>query len=150
MSRVTLLQKNYLTEFKIIFVGPWSVNLFFTDDVRIFRVIHQQLQLHEDLIQMELWCNRNSMQLNAYKCQVMPFHFYPHCSMQDELTVVKDLDLNMKPPQIKVYILLPTICAKANSVLGFISCTSKNTLSSCTIKTLFRPILENMALPLGT
>lgn len=43
------------------------------------------------------------MQLNAYKTQVMPFNFYPHCSMQDELTVVKDLDLNMKPPRQGVH-----------------------------------------------
>lgn len=98
---------------------------------------------------MELRCTSNAMQLNADKCQVMPFKFYPHCSMQDELTVVKDFDLNMKPPLVKVYILLPIICAKANSVLGFLARTSRNTLSSWTIKTLVRPILENMALSSG-
>lgn len=59
------------------------------------------------------------------------------------------LGFEHETPLDKVYILLPTICAKANSVLGFIACTSRNTLSSCTIKTLVQPIQQNMALPSG-
>lgn len=59
------------------------------------------------------------------------------------------LGFEHETPLDKVYILLPTICAKANSVLGFIARTSRYTLSSCTIKTLVRPILQNMALPSG-
>ncbi|XP_054282027.1 uncharacterized protein LOC128999491 [Macrosteles quadrilineatus] len=61
------------------------------------------------------------------------------------VTVIKDLGLYMTP-SLDPGVHITKICAKANSLLGFIARASRNALSPATLKTLYvtlvRPIVE--------
>lgn len=67
----------------------------------------------------------------------MPFNVYQHGSLLERVTIVKGLSVYNVPfldPGTCLY--LANISAKVNSVLRFIACTSNNTLSHSTLKTL--------------
>lgn len=131
--------------------------LIFADDVKMYVEVSsgvQQLCLQQDLEKIVEWCSENAMQLNESKCRVMIFSrskklltytYRIGDSILERVTTIKDLGLHMSP-NLTPDVHIAKISSRANSVLGLIARTSRNTFSPDALKTLYvalvRPILE--------
>lgn len=138
----------------------YSINskfLMFADDIKIFlevTTVEDCLRLQGTLDSIMEWCKLNEMDLNVGKCAVLtysrnsrliPFNYNLHNITLNRVTKFKDLGVimssNLSPGDHIDY-----ICAKANSLLGFLFRTSKDFYSPKTLitlfKTLVRPVLE--------
>lgn len=60
--------------------------LHYADDLKIFRQIndsYDSLLLQSDLSSLEVWCNRNRLYLNLFKCHAIYFTHNRNCIMYD-------------------------------------------------------------------
>lgn len=82
---------------------------------------------------------------NSIECWKVPGHDFGRATMLMPFTSICMVHRWKEWPYSSLYMTsfldpgvhISKICAKANSVLGFIACTSRNTLSLSTLKTLY-------------
>lgn len=131
--------------------------LMFADDLKVFlRVssISSCERVQDTLKSLQLWCTRNSMEINTKKSAVMSFHrcrdplSFDYTLNNEKLTRVnkfKDLGVifcsSLSPVEHIAF-----VSSRASSLLGFVCRSSRDFNSSASLialyKTLVRPVME--------
>ena len=131
--------------------------LLFADDLKFYMKVqdpHDCNRIQSDLDHLAQWCDRNGMELNINKCQVMifsrgknPLNYVYHIKESPLLLAsqIKDLGV-LLDSHLSFTIHLDSIVSKSLQMLGFVKRNTKDFLNIPSIKLLYcslvRPHLE--------
>lgn len=134
-----------------------SSKTMYADDLKIFRVISSLVDccaLQEDIEHVLRWCERNGMEVNVQKCNIITFarirspivfsYAVKDCSL-NRVSLVKDLGI-LLDSKLRFTEHISSVVAKSFAVLGIIKRNAREFKDVYCLKTLYislvRSILE--------
>lgn len=125
-----------------------SHHLLFADDMKVYRVVNNEsdaLLLQQDLNRLDIYCERNKLDLNVSKCYFMTFTrkpspFSTNYSVKNQyLTRVSNMrDLGVTHDSKLLFDKhIDDIVSKASKALGFLMRSSKKFKNMKTVKLLY-------------